>query len=77
MGVVEGLMPIKSQEEAMDDRDFTLKREEIKAGFEVLGIAQVGKNEYVGADNFGSSFKRCSILKDVPTVYSRSTCIEK
>lgn len=61
----------------MDDKGFTLKREEIKAGFEILGIDQAGKYEYVGADNFGSSFKRCSILKDVPTVYSRSTYIEK
>lgn len=55
----------------------TLEREEIKKGFETLEISQEQRGEYYGAENFGASFKRCSILKDVPTYYSRSTHLEK
>lgn len=59
------------------EMDHTLEQEEIKKGFETLGISQDQRGEYHGAENFGSGFKRCSILKDVPTYYSRSTHLEK
>ena len=48
----------------MLEMDQTLEKDEIKKGFKDLGISQVGKNEYFGAENFGASFKRCSILLD-------------
>lgn len=61
----------------MLEMDQTLEKDEIKKGFKDLGISQVGKNEYFGAENFGASFKRCSILVDIPIVYSHSTCLDK
>lgn len=61
----------------MADRGSILKEREIKQGFETLGICPASKGAYVGAESFGASFKRCSILKDVPTVYSWSTYPEK
>lgn len=61
----------------MAEKDHSLSREEISRGFAVLGLPQERPAEYVGAQNFGASFKRCSILKDVNTVYSRSTTVQK
>jgi len=60
----------------MGDKFSALTKKEIGDGFELLRMDEKGVGHYSGAENYAASFKRCSILRDVSTVYSMSTHTE-
>lgn len=56
-----------------NDLENKKREQEIESQFRLLGIQPKEYPVYTDPNSFGSSFKKCSILKDVPLVTSGSS----